>query len=454
MSAAPRRTQARAPRPSGDAASPERIVALRVLRRVDDGAYTDRALAAEARRAGLDGRSRGAAARLAFGSVQRRRTLDWVLDGVLDNPARLEADVRDVLRLGAYELLWSDRVPVSASVDQAVRLARGLPGGGPRVRARAGLVNAVMRRVAEAAPALRERLDSGDPDIPAVVRHSFPDWIADALVADLGADADPFMAAANLPAENALRWNPLRGPRASVAALLPVAWHGDPLLPEAMVLDGPFALEDSPVWARGLAMGQSRASMLPARAVAPQPRERILDLCAAPGAKATHLAALARNGAEIVCVERHAARADALRQLGRRMGARLTVLVGDGREVALPGTFDAALVDAPCTGLGVLSARPDARWRRRPEALEPLTALQQGLLERALHVVRPGGRVVYSTCTVLAAENEAVVTAAGATVEDLSGEFPGLAHPRLPGALLSLPHVHGSDGFFVARLRV
>jgi 16S rRNA (cytosine967-C5)-methyltransferase len=135
------------------------------------------------------------------------------------------------------------------------------------------------------------------------------------------------------------------------------------------------------------------------------------------------------------------------------MGAKLTVVEGDARTVALDGPFDAALIDPPCTGIGVLSSRPDARWRRREDALAPLVELQSALLARALESVRPGGRVVYSTCTLLREENEDVVAASGATLEDVSGRFPELAHPDLPGALRTLPHRHGTDGFFVAMVR-
>jgi 16S rRNA (cytosine967-C5)-methyltransferase len=424
-----------------------------VLRRVADGAYADRALAAEARRADLAPRDRAAAMRLAYGAVQRRRTLDWMIDRALERPDRLEPEVRDVLRLGAYELAYSDRVPASAAVDQAVRLARSLHGPATRRSARAGLVNAVMRRLSTDIPGLLGEL--AGPDVPLALRHSVPDWIADGLVAGLGADdAEGVLAAAAEPAESALRWNPLRGPRRTVEhAVEPAGWHGDPRLPEALVLEGPFALEDDPVWAAGRAIGQSRASMLPARALDPRPGEVVVDMCAAPGAKATHLAALARNGVRVVCVELHPARARTLRELARRMGARLEVVVGDARTVALPEGVDAVLLDPPCTGLGVLSARPDARWRRREESLEALVALQRELLARAVTLVRPGGRVVYSTCTLLSAENEEVVRDAGLPLDDLSGAFPEMAHPRLPGALLTLPHRHGTDGFFVARLR-
>jgi 16S rRNA (cytosine967-C5)-methyltransferase len=429
-----------------------RAVALRVLRRVDGGAYADRALDGEARRAGLDPRERAQATRLSYGAVQRRRTLDWLIDGALDRPAALEAPLRDILRIGAYEIAFSEGVPDRAAVDQAVRQARSLRGSGARASARAGLVNAVLRRIAAEAPARLAGLAGSRPEELAL-RHSMPDWIALRLVGALGDEAAGVMAAASEPAESAVRWNPLRGPRAGLEAELPEGRRGDPLIPEAYVLTEPFALQDSRAWARGLVLGQSRASMLPARALAPEPGERVLDLCAAPGAKSTHLAALSRNGAEIVSVELRPARAQALRALARRLGARLTVVEGDAREVPLDGPFDAALVDPPCTGLGVLASRPDARWRRREDALPPLAELQRALLARALEAVRPGGRVVYSTCTLLREENEDVVTASGASLEDLSDRFPGLADPDLKGALRLLPHRHGTDGFFIAMLR-
>jgi 16S rRNA (cytosine967-C5)-methyltransferase len=267
------------------------------------------------------------------------------------------------------------------------------------------------------------------------------------------ADALGVMEAAARPAESALRWNPLRGPRATLEAELPPGWRRDEAAPEAYVLSAPFALEDSRAWARGLAMGQSRASQLVAHALDPRPGERVLDLCAAPGAKTTHIAALTRNGARITAVELRPQRAAALRALARRMGALVDVVEGDALTVPLEGGWDAVLVDPPCTGLGVLSSRPDARWRRREESLPPLVELQIGLLRRALELARPGGRVVYSTCTLIREENEDVVTAAGAPLDDLSARWPGLAHPRMAGALLTLPHRDGTDGFFVARMR-
>lgn len=419
-----------------------------MLSRVREGAFADRAFAGEAKRIGLDERARSAGMRLTYGTVQRRRSLDHLIDARLDNPERVEPDVRDILQLGTYELVWSDGTPAHAVVDQAVLAARTIPGPSARRSARAGVVNAVLRR-------LSERDGIADLDgTPDTVRHSFPDWIAQGLQESLGEDAGPTMAAANEPAESALRWNPLRGERASLEAQLPEGWSRGALAPESYVYPGAFDLEGSAIWESGAAMAQSRASQLVAHALAPQAGERVLDLCAAPGAKTTHLAALAGNEAEIVAVELHDSRAASLERLLERMGARARVVAGDAREVPLEGPFDAVLLDPPCTGTGVLSARPDARWRRRPESLAGLVELQSALLARALDLLRPGGRVVYSTCSLLAAENEEIISGAGRPIDDLTALAPEAAHPALAGAVRTLPSKHGTDGFFIARITV
>ncbi len=421
------------------------MVALKVLRRTTEGAFADRALSAEARKAGLESAQRSAAMRLSFGVVQRRRTLDWLIDQAVDRTGKIEPRIREVLRLGTYELIFSDGVPEHAAVDQAVRAAKSLPGSSARRSGRGGLVNAVMRRIARDGAGWLE--DCVDP----AVRHSMPDWIAERMVRDFGDSAGSLMAAMNEPAQTSIRWNSLKGPREAVERELPAGAHPGLIAPESYVIDGPFDLEASPLWEQGLAMGQSQASMLPARILDPQPGERILDLCSAPGGKATQLAALSNNGATIVAVELHQSRARGLEALAERMGAKLEVVVGDATEVALDGPFNAVLLDPPCTGTGVLSARPDARWRRREEALAPLTELQGQLLSRALELA-PGGRVVYSTCSVLAEENEGIVQASGAAVEQIPG-FPEFAHPRLSGALQTRPDRDATDGFFIAQVR-
>ncbi len=440
---------------SAGSATPERQLALTVLGRVHEGAYADRAFAGEASRAHLSAQGRAQTHRLIFGVVQRRRTLDWLIDEKVNNPAALEHAVRDVLRIATYELGWSDGVPTPVAVDQAVLLAAGLPGDAKRRSARRGLVNAVARAIARD---IRERLDGLVDDTwqGAAIRHSTPDWIARRLFETLGPqEAKATLAALNAPAESIVRWNTLGGSRADFEAALPEGWHRcESPFDDAYRLTGAFALEDSAIWREGLGMAQSRASMLPVLAVAAQPGERVLDLCAAPGAKATALAAAVGATGAVVAVEPRAGRARGLRHLAERLHTRIEVLEGDGRTVALPEEpFDAVLVDPPCSGLGVLGSRPDARWRRQESDLTELVALQHALLERALAVVKPTGRVVYSTCTLLAQENEGVVEAAGAQLDPLDTLAPGFVHPHLPGALRTLPGRDGTDGFFVARLR-
>jgi 16S rRNA (cytosine967-C5)-methyltransferase len=223
----------------------------------------------------------------------------------------------------------------------------------------------------------------------------------------------------------------------------------DHRLPEAIVLDGPLDLERTPQFAAGALTPQSRASMLVGRILGPRAGERVLDLCAAPGAKATHLAALMEDRGTVVAVERNPQRADELRANCARMHAScVEVRVGDARDDHGSG-YDRVLVDPPCSGLGTLSGRPDLRWRAKPD-FPP----QDDFLAAAVRAVRPGGTIVYSTCTISPGENEEVVArASGVEVDDLQAEYPLWKHPTVPHHLLLLPHRDGTDGFFIARLR-
>jgi 16S rRNA (cytosine967-C5)-methyltransferase len=355
------------------------------------------------------------------------RTLDHGIELLGRRPVRkLDPPVRAALRLGAYQLAYSevaDHAAVSESVElvRRARLERAVP-----------FTNAVLRRLSEGLRLLVEALPESTSE-EAALRHSYPDWIAATWWAELGpADALALMQAQNEPGELVVRVNPRRPGS--------VAGRSDPDLPSALHVDR----IDEAALAGGRVWPQSVGSQLGGAVVGAREGERTLDMCAAPGGKATQLAG------EVVAVELHSGRAADLRDNVERLGAT-NVTVVEGDALALPAEltgFDRVLVDAPCSGLGVLARRPDLRWRARP-----LPELQLALLHEAARRVKPGGTVVYAVCTVNAAENEGVVDAAGLEPVPLGDEWPRFRHPRRPEFLLTLPHVHGTAGFFIARLR-
>jgi 16S rRNA (cytosine967-C5)-methyltransferase len=402
------------------AVSAARRVAYEVLLRVfEQDAYADRVFRQAA--SDLDERERAFAQRLSYGAVQRVRTLDHAIDTLGKRPVRkLDPPVRAALRLGAYQLGYTDTAP-HAAANESVELVRRA-----RLERAVPFTNAVMRRLAEGIHPLLDSL----PDGP--LKESYPDWIAETFERDLGRDdALALMRAMNEPLETVVR-----------------VVRGDPPLGgEPTDLPGAFRVErvDELAVAEGRIWPQSRGSQLAGLVVGSREGERVLDLCAAPGGKTSQLRG------EVTAVELDPNRANELREnLGKLGATNVTVVEADGTKLphGLDG-FDRALVDAPCSGLGVLGQRPDLRWRAAP-----LPELQLELLRSAAERVKSGGTIVYSVCTINAAENEAVVEASGLEVLPLGEEWPQYAHPRLPQFLLTLPHVHGTSGFFIGRLQV
>jgi 16S rRNA (cytosine967-C5)-methyltransferase len=388
--------------------APARRAAYAVVRRVlSEGAWADRALHGEARE--LSPRDRALAKQLAFGTVQRRLTLDHVI--AERTKGRLEPGVRAALQLGLFQLLFLDRVAEHAAIAEAVELAK--PSPGHRV------VNAVLRRVQREGVKL-----PGDATLRgAAIRHSHPEWLVRMWWDALGADETrALLRADNEPAELALRVNPLVECDLSD---VPGERTGD-----TIVVEGAFDALGHPGYAAGAFTPQSRASQMVAPTVDPQPGERVLDLCAAPGGKTTHLAALMGDRGEVVAVERHPGRARALRATARRMHASsVRVVVADGKAFDGEHGFDRVLLDAPCSGLGTLRSHPDLRWRVTPRTIAALASEQDALLASARRALRPGGVLVYSVCTISPAEER--LTA--------------------PGALRTYPHRDGTDGFYIAR---
>jgi len=406
--------------------SPARRAAFdTVLRVFEDDAYADRAFPAAAR--GLDDRDRALAQRLAYGTIQRVRTLDHGIEALGRRPvAKLDPPVRAALRLGAYQLAYAE-VAAHAAVNESVELVRAAG-----LERAVSFANAVMRRLALGLRELVEALPESTP-AEAALRYSYPDWVTELWWRELGSEeALALMKAQNEPLETIVRRNERKPGE--------VAGEPDPEIPGALHVER----VDEQALRGGLIWPQSRGSQLAGLCLGAREGERVLDLCAAPGGKATQLAG------EVTAVELHAGRARELEQNCTRLGAtNVHVMNADALQLPLElRDFDRVLVDAPCSGLGVLASRPDLRWRAKP-----LPELQSDLLGVAAERVRPGGTVLYSVCTISAAENEDVVEASGLEVEPLGEEWPQFAHPRRPEFLLTLPHKHRTSGLFIARLR-
>ena len=398
--------------------SPARAAAYETVFRVfEQDAYADRALRTAV--GSLDQRDRAFAQRLAYGTIQRVRTLDYAIEQLGRRPVRkLDPPVRAALRLGAYELGFM-QTPRHAAVNEAVELVRRA-----RLERAVAFTNAVLRRVADGIGALLESLPEG------ALKHSYPDWVEEVWTRDFGREqALALMRAQNEAPETAVRL--VRGEIEGEPTDIPGAYRVE------RVDEG--ALAEGRIWP------QSRGSQLAGLVVGARAGERTLDLCAAPGGKATMLAG------DVTAVEKHPGRARELEENAARLGAtNVSVVCADALELPLElREYDRALVDSPCSGLGVLASRPDLRWRA-----EPLPELQLALMGAAADRVRTGGTIVYSVCTLNADENEAIIEASGLAPEPLGEEWPQFAHPKRPEFLLTRPDLHGTSGFFIARLRV
>jgi 16S rRNA (cytosine967-C5)-methyltransferase len=416
------------------AISPARRLAFETIRATfEQDAHTERAFRAAAEEADLDRRERAQAQRLAYGSVQRRATLDAALERLAARPLRqLDPPVLAGLRLGLYELLFADATPDHAAVDQAVELVKRA--GAAHA---AGFANAVLRRAGREREALRESL-LGDDSTPeaAAVAHSAPLWLAQMWWRELGPeDARSLLAACNEPPELAFRVNPLRTTREAILERLTAAGvsalPATPLqLPRSGATYGPHGSISRTGSEEGLGVAgmivvegatgelvpemiaageltpQSRGSAAVVEVLDPQPGEQVLDLCAGPGIKTGQIAERMGDRGEVFSVEIDPGRAEEVAGQARRLGLRsVSVIEADATEPGVIG-FDRVLLDAPCSDLGALASRPDARWRKSPGTIERLVELQRQLLERARAALRPGGTLVYSTCTISARENQ------------------------------------------------
>lgn len=447
--------------PSGD---PAREAALDTLRAVrEDAAYANLTLPALLRERRISGRDAALATDLAYGACRAQGLLDTVLAACSDRPLDdLDGVVLDTLRLGAQQLLRT-RIPPHAAVGAAVELVRARAGSRPT-----GFVNAVLRRVAERSEAeWVDRLAPADTLGRLALAHAHPRWIAEVFARALGSDRSADELAAALAADDARPAVHLAARPGEISADELAAITGgetSPYSPYGVLLTEGGDPGDLPPVREGLAVVQDEGSQLvalvAARADVAGDDTRWLDLCAGPGGKAVMLGALAAiEGATLDAVDRAPHRARLVEQATEGLPVR--VHTGDAREVALPQpAYDRVLVDAPCTGLGALRRRPEARWRRDPADVEQLAEWQRSLLRAGLARTRPGGVVTYATCSPHPDETTAVVTAVadetGAAVLDTAALLPEVPDTALPGAgpgVQLWPHRHGTDAMYAAVLR-
>ncbi|MBM6723033.1 16S rRNA (cytosine(967)-C(5))-methyltransferase RsmB [Pseudoflavonifractor phocaeensis] len=433
--------------------STARDVALRALVACErQGAWSDGFLKREIGGAGLDGRDAALATRLCFGVQQNRMLVDFWLGNLSKIPLnKMEPAVRSILRLGAYQILFLDRVPDHAAVNQAVEQARK----NSRNPRSAGLVNGILRSL------IRQKSELPQPpDLS--TRYSHPQWLVDAFSRRLPAEeVEALLRADNSEPPTCIQVNTCKAETPAVMEALQqegmtVSPH--PWLPDCLLLQGTGNLEQSAVFQRGWFYVQDVAARLAVLAADPRSGMEVLDACAAPGGKSFAAAIAMGNQGRVISCDIHPHKQILLQRGADRLGLpiiRPEVLDGKVCKDDFLNSFDLVIADVPCSGLGIIRKKPDIRYKD-PEPLAGLPRVQGAILENVSRYVRPGGVLLYATCTLLERENEAIVAAFLEKQKDFTLEqfqVPGPFGLCADGMLTCWPHRHGTDGFFYAKLR-
>ncbi|HHT46563.1 MAG TPA: 16S rRNA (cytosine(967)-C(5))-methyltransferase RsmB [Firmicutes bacterium] len=441
-----------------------RSLALEVLKEVEEReAYLNLVLNRTLSSISLSDAERSLFTELAYGVMQRRNTLDWALSLYLNRPVeKLTIWIRNILRMGVYQLLYLPRIPDSAAVDEAVKLAYRYGHRGV-----AGLVNAVLRKVSAAKASLPWPSREEKPALYLSLRHSYPLWMVERWIENMGLEeAEAFCAAGNMVPPLTVRTNTLKLRKAELKKRLEnegVSAEDLVYAPDGLHLKLNKRLVELESFREGLFQVQGESSMLVAPLLNPQPGESVLDLCSAPGGKAVHLGILMQNRGNIVAADLYPQRLKLVQDAARRQGIDIINIEKlDGRSVDpdKEGAFQRVLADVPCSGLGVIRRKGDLKWRRRPEDISSLSELQLQLLKGAFKYLCRGGVLLYSACTTEPEETTGVIEKFLAAEPSAK---PVMLSPLLPeklrgeekreGMLYLWPHKHNLDGFFLARIR-
>ncbi|GIP32953.1 16S rRNA (cytosine(967)-C(5))-methyltransferase RsmB [Paenibacillus sp. J2TS4] len=442
-----------------------RELAVELLTRVDrERSYSNLLLNQMLRKYKLERLEAAFATELVYGTIQRRNTIDYFLGRfVAKGLTKLEPWVRNLLRMSFYQLYYLDRVPPHAVVNEAVNIAKK-----KGHRGISGMVNGVLRNVLRQAEQL-VLPEMKDPVQSIALRHSHPEWMVSRWVKQFGEEtAERICEANNSAPSSSVRVQSLRSSREQMLDQLRakgIEAAPSPLARDGIVVQQAGNMADSEEYRLGLLTIQDESSMLVADAVDPSPGMKVLDCCAAPGGKTTHLAERMNDEGEIIACDVHEHKEKLIREQADRLQLScLHTIVTDARKLQeqyAPGTFDRILLDAPCSGLGVIRRKPDLKWAKSEAEIEEVVNVQSELLEAVHSLLKPGGILVYSTCTVEYNENEGQVRQFLERHPQFAlSEFPqALTQLELPvsrrskGMLQLLPQDYNSDGFFIARLQ-
>ncbi len=453
----PAQTPAPTPAPPRLYAGP-RGTAVKILNRVErSDAYLDRLLDAELRSDEMNELDKGLMNEIVTGVVRWRMKLDWVLTGFFHgNFTKAEINIKNALRVALYQIQYLNRVPHSAAVNEAVEFIKRLRG-----QKVADLVNAVLRNIIRNLENIRYPDPQEDRIRHLAVVESHPTWVTRRWVNRFGYDeARRIMAANNVVPDLSLRVNRLKIDFNFFLSQLSqhqIEYVRSKYIDYFVRVKHMAGIGSSGMFQQGFFAVQDESAGLPVLLLDPKEGDRVIDLCAAPGGKTTFIGELMKNVGEIIAVDRYETRLNLVRPACQRLGiANVHVLAADAAEVAVPPA-DKVLVDAPCSGLGVLAKKPDAKWHRELEDIARLSATQQRILDHAATLVKPGGILVYSTCTIEPEENAGTVRAFLDAHPEFSLESAsGLVNPELvspEGFVETFVHRHGMDGSFAARLR-
>jgi len=446
-----------------------RDIALDALMRVEEaGAYSNLQLNRSLQEAALSRADAGLATELVYGTIQRRLTLDYWLDKfVRGGSAKLQPWVRMLLRLSVYQLAFLNRIPARAAINEAVEIAKRRGHAGV-----SGMVNGVLRNIDRSRHELALP-DDGDPVRRISLRHSYPEWLVTRWVDVYGeAAAEAICAAGNETPRASLRVNRLRADRETVLRALREAGYvaaPSAASPWGVIVERGGHLAEAEGFRQGLWSIQDESSMLVAEAAAPEPGMTVVDCCAAPGGKSAHLAEIMLGRGTVWANDVYPHKEQLIAGQAERLGLpNIRTETNDAAaldRVHGEATMDLVLLDAPCSGFGVIRRKPEIKWTKSPGDVEAIAALQSRLLDTAARLVKPGGTLVYSTCTIERAENENQIAAflARHPVFERDADWPaevlaplrraGAADGDFRGEVQLLPQHFGSDGFYIARLK-